>query len=182
MSTKIIAGLFYSLDGVVESPDQWQFDAFGPEEGATMSELVSNATEMVIGRTLWQEWSEFWPQAGGPFGEWVNPVRKHVLSSQHSGDLDWNSTVIDGDVETYIRDLKESTSGDIVVSGVEAVRSLFLASLIDELTLTTHPVIAGHGKKLFDAETPITRLQLLRTTGTPAGNVISTYALKDTNG
>lgn len=25
---KVVAGLFMSLDGVVESPDKWQFDSF----------------------------------------------------------------------------------------------------------------------------------------------------------
>ncbi len=31
---KVVAGLFMSLDGVVESPDKWQFDSFDDDMGA----------------------------------------------------------------------------------------------------------------------------------------------------
>ena len=33
---KIIAGLFMSLDGVVEAPDQWHFPYFNDEMGAAV--------------------------------------------------------------------------------------------------------------------------------------------------
>ncbi len=33
MARTVIAHLFSSVNGVSESPNEWQFDAFGPEEG-----------------------------------------------------------------------------------------------------------------------------------------------------
>lgn len=58
MTRTTTAHLFYSLDGVAESPDRWQFDSFGPEEGQRMGEALAGLTEVVIGRTLWQPaWS-----------------------------------------------------------------------------------------------------------------------------
>jgi RNA polymerase sigma-70 factor (ECF subfamily) len=66
-----------------------------------------------------------------------------------------------------------------VVGGIETVRSLFLAGLIDELTLTTHPVVAGEGRRLFDENVPTARLKLLRAAHTEGGNAILTYALRD---
>ena len=33
---KIIAGMFISLDGVVEAPDQWHFPYFNEEMGAAV--------------------------------------------------------------------------------------------------------------------------------------------------
>ena len=56
MSRKVTAHLFSSVNGVVESPNRWQFDAFGPEEGQMMGEVIGAVTDVVIGRRLWQEW------------------------------------------------------------------------------------------------------------------------------
>jgi hypothetical protein len=34
---KVTAGLFHSVDGVVESPNQWQFDSFDEEMGQELT-------------------------------------------------------------------------------------------------------------------------------------------------
>jgi RNA polymerase sigma-70 factor (ECF subfamily) len=180
MTRKVSAHLFSSVNGVVESPDQWQFDRFGPEEMEMMGAAIGGVTDVVIGRKLWDEWSEYWPSAGAddPFGQFINPVRKHVVSSTRSGDLGWNSTVIDGDPAAHVRALKEGDGGGIsVVGGIDTTRSLFLAGVVDELTLTTHPV-AGVGRRLFDESVPVTRLDLVRSQVTSVGNAVLTYALR----
>lgn len=179
MSRKTTAHLFNSVNGVTENPDRWQFDAFGPEEGQMMTETITPVTDVVIGRRLWQEWSEYWPQADDPFAQWINPVRKHVISATLSEGLPWNSSLITGDPVAYVQGLRERGDGDIsVVGGIETVRSLFLAGLVDELTLTTHPVVTNEGRRLFDENVPQTRLRLLRAAQTGAGNAILTYALR----
>lgn len=177
MSRKVIAHLFNSVNGVVESPNLWQFDAFGPEEGQLMGEVIGPVTDVVIGRRLWQEWSEYWPGADDPFGQFINPVRKHVVTSTLSGDLPWNSTVIKGDPVDYVKTLREQDGGNIAVAGgIDTIRSLFLAGVIDELILTTHPVVTNEGRRLFDERVPTTRLSLVRAKQTSAGNVILSYA------
>lgn len=179
MARKTTAHLFHSLNGVVESPNLWQFDAFGPEEGELMGKAITPVTDVVIGRKLWQEWSQYWPGADDPFGSFINPVRKHVISSTLSGDLPWNSTRIEGDPVDYVAGLKETEGGDIsVVGGIETIRSLFLAGVIDALTLTTHPVVTNEGRRLFDDSVPVTRLSLVDATATSAGNAVLTYALR----
>jgi hypothetical protein len=37
---KVISGLFISLDGVVESPDKWQFDHFDEDTMAGMESQI----------------------------------------------------------------------------------------------------------------------------------------------
>jgi RNA polymerase sigma-70 factor (ECF subfamily) len=181
MSRKVSAHLFSSANGVVESPNLWQFDAFGPEEGELMGEVIGPVTDVVIGRKLWQEWSEFWPSADDPFGQFINPVRKHVVSSTLSGELPWNSAVIDGDPVDHVRKLREQDGGNIAVTGgIDTVRSLFLAGVVDELILTTHPVVTNQGRRLFDESVPTTRLSLLSAQTTSVGNVILTYGLRPT--
>lgn len=180
MARTVSAHLFHAVNGVVESPDQWQFDAFGPEEMQLMGQAIGGITEVVIGRKLWQEWSAYWQSAGAddPFAQFINPVRKHVVSSTLSGDLGWNSTVIEGDPVAHVEQLKAGGGGGIsVVGGIDTVRSLFLARVVDELTLTTHPV-AGVGRRLFDESVPVTRLELVRSQATPVGNVVLVYRLR----
>jgi len=181
MPRKVTAHLFSSANGVVESPNLWQFDAFGPDEGQLMGDVIGPVTDVVIGRKLWQEWSGFWPSADDPFAQFINPVRKHVVSSTLSGDLPWNSTVINGDPASYVANLREQDGGDIsVTGGIDTVRSLFLAGVVDELILTVHPVVTNEGRRLFDESVPTTRLSLVRATQTSAGNAILTYTLRTT--
>lgn len=185
MSRTTTAHLFSSIDHVVQDPHLWQFDAFGAEEGAAMDRSLTGVTDVVIGAELWRQWSQYWPTAQDEFGAFINPVRKHVLSTSLAdgttdGDLGWNSTLLTGDPVAAVRALREQDGpGRIaVVGGIATVRSLFLAGEIDELTLTVHPVIAGSGERLFGPEAPTTRLVLLGSEITPAGNAMLTYGLR----
>ncbi|WCO68956.1 dihydrofolate reductase family protein [Iamia majanohamensis] len=181
MARTTTAHMFSSANGVSEAPDRFQHDAFGEAEGEMMGRTLAGVTDVVMGRALWQEWSEYWSAAGDadPFGSFINPVRKHVISSTLAGELGWNSTLVEGDPVTYVRDLKAADGGPITVAGgVETVRSLFLAGVVDRLILTVHPAITGEGRRLFDDSVPLTRLTLVEGTTTPAGNAVLTYALR----
>lgn len=181
MARTVTAHLFSSLNGVSESPNLFQFDAFGEEEGQLMGATLAGVTDAVMGRVLWEEWSQYWPdnQDDG-FGNFINPVRKHVITSAGSGDLGWNSTAVEGDAAAYVRELAAGEGGGIVVTGgVETVRRLFLAGVIDRLTLTIHPAVTGEGRRLFDESIPLTRLELLDSVITAAGNAVLTYRLRD---
>lgn len=182
MARTVGAHLFNSVNGVVESPDQWQFDSFGPDDMAGMGKVIAEVTDVVIGRKLWQEWAGYWPTAGAgdPFADFINPVRKHVISSSLDDVSGWqNSTLVDGDPVDYVRALADNgDAGSIsVAGGIETVRSLFLAGVVDTLTLTTHPV-TGVGRRLFDDGVPITRLELVEAPTTSTGNVAMTYRLR----
>lgn len=182
MPRRTAAHLFSSVNGVVESPNLFQFDAFGPEEGQLMGAAIGGATDVVIGRKLWQEWSQYWQSASAddPFGQFINPVRKHVVTGSLSGELGWNSTVIDTDPVDYVKALQADGGGDIlVVGGIETVRSMFLAGVVDALMLTIHPVVTNEGRRLFDDSVPLTRLRLLDSAITSAGNAVLTYGLRD---
>jgi RNA polymerase sigma-70 factor (ECF subfamily) len=180
MTRRATAHLFSSVNGVVESPNLFQFDAFGPEEGQLMGKAIGGVTDVVIGRKLWDEWSQYWPGADDPFGQFINPVRKHVVTSTRTGELSWNSTAIDGDPVDYVKNLRDHGDGDIsVTGGIQTVRSLFLAGVVDALTLTVHPAVTNEGRRLFDDSVPLTRLTLLDSTITSAGNAVLTYGLRD---
>ncbi len=181
MTRKTTAHLFCSVNGVVESPDRFQFDSFGPEEGQLMAQAIGGATDVIIGRKLWQEWSQYWPGAeADPFVQFINPVRKHVVTTSLHGDLGWNSTVVTGDPIVYVQKLQQDGAGGIiVVGGIETVRTLFLAGAVDTLTLTVHPAVTNAGRRLFDETVPLTRLTLVDGTSTGTGNAVLTYSLRD---
>jgi len=181
MTRTTTAHLFCSVNGVVEAPNLWQFDAFGPEEGEMMGRAIGGVTDVIIGRKLWQEWSQFWPSASAddPFGQFINPVRKHVVSRSLTGDLGWNSTLVEADPAAYVRKLQQEGDGDIsVVGGIETTRSLFLAGVVEALTLTIHPAVTPTGRRLFDESVPLTRLRMVDSRITSAGNALLTYALR----
>ncbi len=179
---KVIAGLFQSVDGVVESPNLWQFDAFDGGVGAAMDEMLTGVDTVLLGRTSYDEWSRYWPNAGDSdgFGAFINPVPKFVASRTLTGELDWqNSRVIPGDLEGFVRTLKAQEGGKIAVCGsISVVRQLLFAGLLDALTLIVHPVVAGTGKHLFEPGDPTTRLRVVDATTTDRGNAIVTYALR----
>lgn len=183
MSRKVVSALFSSVDGVVEDPFTFQFDSFDERMGELMDRAISPCDEVVMGRRTYDEWSEYWPAQGDDdFGGFINPVRKHVASrTLDPASITWNNTtLIEGDLHDFLRGLKEGEGGDITIAGsISTVRELFLAGLIDTLTLMVHPAIAGAGgRHLFREDDPTTRLELVDHEITPAGNAVLTYALR----
>lgn len=180
---KVTAGLFHSIDGVVEAPDQWQFDAFDDELGALLGKTLATTDTVILGRKGYEDWAGYWPNTttDQDFAGFINNVPKHVASRTLKDPLAWqNSTLIEGDLDAFVRTLKGKSGGDIaVMASISLARHLFLAGLLDELTLITHPVIAGSGRRhLFEPGDPVTRLALLSSERTSKGNVVSTYALR----
>src|SRR5687768_8250042 len=58
---KIVSNFFISLDGVVESPDQWHFPYFNDEMGQVIGSGMATTGAWLMGRKLYSEWSEYWP-------------------------------------------------------------------------------------------------------------------------
>jgi dihydrofolate reductase len=180
---KLTAGLFHSLDGAVEAPNMWQFDRFDNDLGAMMGEILGRVDTVILGRKGYSEWAGYWPtaQRDQGFGDFINAVPKYVASRTLTAPLAWNNaTLISGDLDSFVRELKARDGGEIsVMASISVVRHLFLAGLLDELTLITHPVIAGKGyRHLFETDGEQQRLELVSVTGTEKGNVVSTYRLK----
>lgn len=176
---KIVSGLFISLDGVVESPDQWQFE-FDAEMGESLGQQMARADAMLLGRVTYQEWADYWPsQTEDPFGAFINNIPKTVISTTLD-KVAWGGyetiRLAQGSVAEEIAALKQQPGKDILVTGSPTLaESLLQADLLDELILLVHPVIAGKGKRLFGDGRPLKRMQLVSATTTSSGVVIQTY-------
>ncbi|MBA2337868.1 MAG: dihydrofolate reductase [Acidimicrobiia bacterium] len=158
---KIVSNFFISLDGVVESPDQWHFPYFNDEMGAAVESGVQTASAMLMGRVLYQEWADYWPNAEDDFASYINNIPKYVVSTTLDS-ADWNNTaVVSGDVAGRLEAIKADAEGDIAMSGsATTVRWLLANGLLDELRLLVHPIAVGHGQRLFEDDTTH-RLQLV---------------------
>ena len=177
---KLTAGLFYSIDGVAESPDQFQFDSFDNELGAMLGAVMAEVDTVLMGRVGYEEWAGYWPNAtqDGDFATFINAVPKHVASRTLApSDLAWsNAQLIEGELTDFVARLKAKEGGTIsVMGGMSLVRQLLVAGLMDELCLITHPVISGKGRHLFGPDTPTTRLELKRSEITSKGNAVLWY-------
>jgi dihydrofolate reductase len=160
---KITAGLFISLDGVVEAPDQWHFPYFNEEMGAAVDATLGAADTLLFGRKTYDSFAGAWPEreaAGGEdahFAKVLGDARKIVVSNQKL-EFTWrNSEQLDGDLVEAVTALKNETGANIGMSGsVSVVRQLLAAGLLDELHLLVHPIAVRKGMRLFDeGETPI---------------------------
>jgi dihydrofolate reductase len=165
----ITAGLFISLDGVVEAPDQWHFPYFNDEMGAAVDATLGAADTMLFGRKTYDSFAGAWPEreaAGGEdahFAKKLGDVRKIVVSNQQL-DFTWrNSEQLEGDLVEAVTALKnEPGEGTIGMSGsVSVVRQLLAAGLLDELHLLVHPIAVRKGMRLFDEGEPPIPLRLL---------------------
>jgi dihydrofolate reductase len=161
---KVIAGLFISLDGVVEAPDQWHFPYFSDEMGAAVDASLGSADTVLFGRKTYDSFAGAWPgreSAGGEdavFAKKLGDARKIVVSNQQL-EFAWrNSEQLKGDFVEAVTALKnEPSDSNIALSGsISVVRQLLAAGLLDELHLLVHPIAIRKGLKLFDeGESPI---------------------------
>jgi dihydrofolate reductase len=106
----------------------------------------------------------------------MNEIPKLVASTTLRGPLEWNATVIDGDVATAVTALKQHSGGDIEVYGsATLVQTLMRHDLIDEYRIAVHPVVLGHGTPLFTQPSVATTLELAAARTLDSGVVNLTY-------
>lgn len=179
---KIVAGLFISLDGVVEAPQDWHFPYFNDEMGEAVAAQAEAADTMLFGRNTFEEFAGFWPQQGSdvPFADVINNTPKVLVTTTLKG-VDWGPTsIIDHDVVKAITALKERPGKDISITGSPTlVRTLLRDGLLDELRLLVHPIVVGHGKKLFADEDQPIPLKLIDSKTFQTGVQAMTYVPAD---
>lgn len=177
-----------TLDGVIEATGGW-FDPVG-NDGVDQSdqvEFMSNhmlaADAFLVGRVTFEQMRGFWPkQTEDTTGvsDYLNRVSKYVVSSTLH-DPDWvNSTVLSGDLDEEIRELKSQPGGDIVTTGsITLVHALVAAGLVDQYRLFVYPVVLGSGARLFAEATSVPGLQLDQAQRFRSGIVALTYRVLD---
>lgn len=136
------------------------------------AEEMARADALVFGRVTYQMMESAWrkPATGAwpdwmqewevPFAEAMDRARKHVVSGTLGG-VDWNAELVQGDLGTAIRQLKQEPGEGLWVGGVTLPLALADLGLIDEYEFLVQPVIAGHGPTLLAGLRERIRLELV---------------------
>ena len=113
---KLVVTENVTLDGVIDASEGW----FAPagDEGVDQSDInealraqAEAADALLLGRVTFEEFRGYWPlQTDDETGvtEYLNNVSKYVVSGTMK-DPEWErSTVLSGDLEQNVRELKAS--------------------------------------------------------------------------
>jgi dihydrofolate reductase len=179
---KVVASEIISLDGVVESPQEWHFPYFNDEMAEAIGAAMAASDAMLLGRVTYEEFAAFWPsqettEEDQEATNYMNNTPKFVVSKTLEEPLEWNnSTLINGDVAEEISKLKGQPGKDISITGSPTlVRSLLEEDILDELRLMVHPIVVGSGKRLFEDGSDQKALQLVDSKTFSTGVLYLTY-------
>jgi dihydrofolate reductase len=172
---KVVAYMLVSVDGVAQDPETF-FVHFDEEMDADLGEVIATQDAVLLGRTMYDQWSEYWPKSDDqPFADFINTVQKYVATGTPLTRTWTNAEAIQGPVEDFVRELQAGEGGDIGVHGsISLTQSLLAAGLVDEVRLLVAPHVVGSGRRLF-AEGVSHPLQLVGCAGTPSGSLLLHY-------
>jgi dihydrofolate reductase len=182
LSRKIVAGLFMSLDGVVDSleasPKKWG----STEMNETIAVGVAQADTVLLGPRTYRMLAQFWQHQSDdlPMARFLNHSVKYLVSNTMIEDtLEWQpATLIKGKLFEEITKLKQQSGKNIQIPGSpRLVRSLLQNGLLDELRLNICPVVVGCGLHLFDEITNQVPLHLVDSKTYSNGVIGLTYRI-----
>ncbi|MET7937235.1 dihydrofolate reductase family protein [Streptomyces sp. NPDC005322] len=174
-----------TLDGVIDAAEGWFAPAGdGVEDDhsdleAALRAQAEAADAFLVGRVTFEQMRGYWPlRTDDPTGvrDYLNAVSKYVVSST-LGDPGWErTTVLRGALRDDIGALKSQPGKDIVTTGsITLVRGLIATGLVDEYRLFVHPVVLGHGERLFADAPGLARLRLVESRPFRSGVVLLRY-------
>ena len=152
------------------------------------TQLMDAAGAMLWGRVTYELMESAWPavardeNAPRAMREWARKLEakpKYVVSASRR-DFPWNNTFrIEGDLREAVTRLKERFPQGVLVGSPTLSSALERLGLIDEYRLVVHPVLAGHGPRLFQGLEPSRRLELVSTNRLKSGQVALHYRRKE---
>jgi len=138
---KVVLSTYTTLDGVID-PLDWHFPFLDEEMGRYARELLFASDALLMGRDSYEGLAPVWSKhvasddaPGAPgFTDRINSMPKFVASKTLRDPLDWNATLIRGDVVDEVIKLKQEPGHNILIYGAGPVGQLLLKNdLIDEL-------------------------------------------------
>ncbi|MEV6590701.1 dihydrofolate reductase family protein [Streptomyces acidicola] len=186
---------FVSLDGVHQAPGRRDEDRrngfehggwtvpYGDEDfGRFINEVFDRADAFLLGRRTYEIFAAYWPKVTDPthpVASKLNALPKYVASSTLTQPGWNNTTVLGGDLEKEVADLKKRTEGEVQIHGSGALaQSLLALDLIDTVHLLTFPVVLGTGLRLFAQGLVPTAFRHVGGRVTSRGVSIQTYELE----
>jgi dihydrofolate reductase len=171
-----------SLDGVIEHDGDYEYGAWttayrSPGGAALLFEAYGPNFDLLLGRTTYDIFSKFWPNAGDfPMANAINAATKYIATHSPKS-LSWGPVEgLGTDVIKAITTLKTTAGPDLIIIGSSTLTSVLLDSgLVDEVVLIIYPVLLGHGKRLLADGIGARELAFVSSKATPTGLLINTY-------
>jgi dihydrofolate reductase len=140
-----------------------------------MDEVFETVDAFLLGRRTYEIFAASWPKATDPndqVAKKLNTLPKHVASTTLK-DPEWeNTTVLEGDLATAVRELKERDGPELQVHGSGRLLQFLLQNdLVDRMNLLVFPVIVGAGRRLFPDSGIPTGLKLDHSRTTPSDDL-----------
>jgi dihydrofolate reductase len=176
---KLVESTHVSLGGEIGSPQDWALPYLNDEHMEYATNLLFSADALLLGRRTYEGLSAAYPAMDpNEFVVRMNRVPKYVASTTLR-DATWNATVIEGDVATFVADLKRQPGASILKYGTGRLDSTLLEhNLVDEFHFLLTPAAVGRGQHLFeDIDTP-PQLILVDMTRFKNGVVVLVYTPK----
>ena len=171
---KLIVHNAVTVNGAFESPAPDTWLVLDEDSGDASLEQLLLADALVLGRKTYEGLAAVWPQladdpALGRFAERINTMPKYVASRMLSEPLEWNATLIGGELDDAVPALKAAHRGNLIVSGCgEFAHALARQGLVDEFWFWVSPYVWPTGPWILDGIGPI-RLQLVAVTPYQSG-------------
>jgi len=171
---KLIATTQATLDGVIDPVGEWvQPDG---DHGTYSWERQSRSSGLVLGRKTFKGLAGYWPSRSGKWADMVNALPKYVGSTTLSGELEWNGTLLEGDLEDSIPKLKERVTGNLFMHGSgEFAYALAERGLVDQFEIYLNPLVWGKANLHVLGDRGTVRMQLEDFKRFESGVVLLTY-------
>lgn len=166
---KLIVSNQITVNGAFESPTPDEWLVLDEDSGDAALEQLWLSDAMVLGRKTYEGLAAVWPQlAGDPtlarYADRINSMPKYVASRTLSEPLEWNASLIEGDLGEAMPALKAEHRGNLFVSGCgELTHTLTRQRAVDEFWFWVNPSIWATGPRIFDGVGPV-RLDLVAST------------------
>jgi dihydrofolate reductase len=191
---KLTAVTHVSVDGVMQGlggQDEdrrggferggWALPFLDEEGGSFINEIFQRADAFLFGRWTYEVFAGYWGVMNDPNNPIAGPLnsRPKYVASNTLTEPKWaGTTVLSGNIEAAIEELKDGPGGELQVHGSGSlIRWLLEKRLIDEIVLLTYPVVIGQGTRLFPDGGPDAALELLESKSTGMGVTRQVYRL-----
>ncbi len=176
---KIIVNLAVSLDGFIEGPNG-EYDWCIVEPEMDFQSFLNQLDTVLLGRKSFEVFNNEMNKAAASETEDAVMTsiaqKQKVVFSRNEQTIKGADKVINDNITSYIKQLKEAEGKDIWFFGGSDLLTQFIKEgLIDEYQLALHPTVLGQGTPLFKNITKRINLKLKKTESFPSGLVMLTY-------
>src|ERR687898_923514 len=134
-----------TVNGAFEAPDPGKWLVLDDDSSDASLEQLVLAEAMVLGRKTYEGLAAVWPQLTeeptlGRYAGRINSMPKYVASRTLREPLEWNATLLEGDLADSVRALKDKHQRNLIVSGCgELAHALTNQGLVDEFWFWVSP-------------------------------------------